>query len=468
MPPILALLLCIAFVLWLLRYDRRKAPAVSAALWAPTVWWFSVSTKPMGVWFADPGEAFASPLDQQFLLAMLGVGWVILLRRGVASRGLLGRQPWLMALLLYMGAGILWSDIPFTSFKRYIRELVAVTMALVVASERDVRQAIESMLRRGAYILVPFSVLLIKYFPGYGVEFGRWSGERMWVGVATQKNGLGRVCIVAALFLVWTLWRRRQGRDAPAGRFHTRAEWGLLLATLFLLLTPEGKNSATSIVALGLALLAFPLMGWRRRRDGFPGAGPLVAGAAVMIGCGTALALSGGAIGSRFNAVIGRDATFTGRADTWAELVPLAMQNPFLGCGFDGFWTPVTRELYRMSHAHSSYLELFLTLGACGLVLYTLFIAGLVRAIHATSAPDAGWGCLCLGYLFMALAHGAAESTIHSFAAQLGGLLLLMSAAGAALVARGDAGPPAGEPAGAAQGDARGNIPVSHSSGSVV
>lgn len=432
MPPILALLLCSAFVLWLLRYDRRKAPAVSAALWVPTVWWFSVSTKPMGVWFADSGEAFGSPLDQQFLLVLLGVGWVILFRRGGASRGVLRCQPWLVALLLYMGASILWSDIPFTSLKRYIRELVAVTMALVVASERDVRQAIESMLRRGAYILVPFSVLLIKYFPAYGVEFSRWSGERMWVGVATQKNGLGRVCIVVALFLAWTLWRRWQGRDAPAGRLHTRAEWGLLLTTLFLLLTPEGKNSATSIVALGASLLAGAWLGWMYRRGRLERAGTLVAVVVVLIGLGAGLALSGGGVGAGLNRAVGRDATFTGRADTWAELAPIALQHPVLGGGFDGFWTPATRELYRMSNAHNAYLEVFMGLGAVGLLLFGMYMVTLARNIVRLMPRDPDWARLCACFLVMALLHGITESDVGSFTSQISGMLLFLSCSVAA------------------------------------
>ncbi|MCK7480580.1 MAG: hypothetical protein M0C28_27650 [Candidatus Moduliflexus flocculans] len=33
------------------------------------------------------------------------------------------------------------------------------------------RRAVESVLRRTTFILIPFSIVLIKYFPDYGVDY---------------------------------------------------------------------------------------------------------------------------------------------------------------------------------------------------------------------------------------------------------------------------------------------------------
>ena len=48
MPRQLALLLCTAFVLFLLRLERRQSAGVSAALWIPTLWMLAIASKPLG------------------------------------------------------------------------------------------------------------------------------------------------------------------------------------------------------------------------------------------------------------------------------------------------------------------------------------------------------------------------------------------------------------------------------------
>lgn len=428
MPPPLALLLCTSFVYFLLRLDHRKVTGVTPALWVPTLWLFSIATKPIGVWLSSSvGDESGSPLDQAFLIVVMFWGLEILRRRRFDWLGALRDQPWFLALLLYMLLSIAWSDLPFTSFKRYIRELVAVVMALVVASEPDPRQAIECILRRSAYILVPFSLILAKYYPEYGVEFGRWTGEHMWVGVATQKNGLGRVCIVAIPILVLTLLRRREGRDAPVGKYQTHAELLVLLLALYLLLNPEGKSSATAIVTLAVGMSGFLGLRWLHRGGMRVALSVLLGACIAIIGFGVALPLSGGAIGSGFNEAIGRDATFTGRAETWAELGPIAMKHPALGCGFGGFWTPATRELYEMSNAHSAYLEMLMELGLVGILLFSMFMLSIARSAHRLLASDFDLGSLGIFFLTMVLIYGTTESDGSSFTSQMPAVLLFLA-----------------------------------------
>src|SRR5439155_1194762 len=109
------------------------------------------------------------------------------------------------------------------------------------------REAMIAIFRRTAYVLIPFSLVLIKYYPFYGRIYTRWSGGEMWVGAALEKNGLGRLCMIAAFFLVWILVRRWKGRDRPVARYQTAIEVFLLLMTLYLLKGSENAYSATSI-----------------------------------------------------------------------------------------------------------------------------------------------------------------------------------------------------------------------------
>src|SRR3989304_5890046 len=199
MPPQLALIICIIFVLWLLHLERKQAPNVSRVLWIPTIWMLSIASKPFGVWFMSAGaDAEAgSPLDRAFLSVILCLGLLILASRKFSWSRAIKENSWLMLLVSYLLVSILWSDIPFISFKRWIREVVAVVMAFIVMTERNPRQALESILRRTVYVLIPFSLVLINYYSAYGRVYGRWSGELMWGGVTTQKNGLGRLCLIS-------------------------------------------------------------------------------------------------------------------------------------------------------------------------------------------------------------------------------------------------------------------------------
>lgn len=430
MPPVLALLLCTVFVCWLLRFDRQLSRSVSPAAWLPTLWLFSMTTKPLVHWLASStGDEWGSPWDQRFQIALLILGVGVLLRRTFDVAAAIRDHPWLLVLLGYMLVSCLWADQRFVVFKRWIRQFVAIVMAWVVLSESNPRQTVESILRRFAYTLLPFSIVLIKYFPQYGIEFHRWSGERMWVGVSTQKNGLGIVCIIALLFLLCTGFRRWQQRDQPTNRYHVWGESSVALLGLYLLFLPEGKTSATSIAAFLLGVGTLVGLGWlHRHRTPLP-RHLLTFSVLVLIAIGIGLPLVGEGLGAGLSAALGRDETLTGRTDTWAEVVSLALKHPVLGCGFGGYWTPDTRELHRMSHAHNAYLEIFNELGAMGFLLFTLFWLSVSRAAGQTITWNADWGTLCLGYLLMVLLHGVAESSINAFTSQLGGLLplLLMS-----------------------------------------
>ena len=246
-----ALVICIAFVLLLLLIEYKQVPKLSIALWVPTCWMLCVASRPLSAWFAGLGDRDAgSPLDQYFLITILCLGVLVLVSRGFVWSGAIKDCPWLWLLLGYMLVSAIWSDIPFISLKRWTRELIAIVMAFVVLSDRDPRQAMHSLLRRVIYILIPFSLILIRYFPEYGRAYGKWSGAEMWVGVTVQKNSLGRLCLIAAFFLIWALVRRSHGRDVAPSKYQTYADMSVLIVTVYLLSGPGGQYSATSLTSL--------------------------------------------------------------------------------------------------------------------------------------------------------------------------------------------------------------------------
>lgn len=431
MPPVIALSLCTAFVLYLLWLDQQESPDVSPVSWIPTLWMIYTASKPLGVWFRTAATDIesGSPLDQIFLILILCLGLLVLVWRNFRLQEAVQENKWLMLLLCYMLVSTVWSDIPFVSMKRWIRELIAVVMAGVIVTETDPRRAALSVLRRSAYILIPFSLLLIKYFPFYGVQYGRWSGALSWVGVTTQKNGLGRLCFIASFFLIWSLVSRWRKKDVSFFTVHSLADVTVMLLSLLLLIGPEGAYSASAIVALGVGLAVFTGLVWMEEQQTSLQAVTMVFGLVLIIIFGTVTVFVGGETVGGFTSNLGRDTTLTGRTDVWGALVPVVYRQPLLGSGFGGFWTYRTREVYQISEGHSGYLDVLLDLGFVGLLLVSMFlITSCVRAGKQLE-NDFDWAVLWIGYLIMAAVHNIAESSFDTLTSQLTAVLVFLAAA---------------------------------------
>jgi O-antigen ligase len=324
----------------------------------------------------------------------------------------LRQNAWLIALLAYMLVSTLWSDIPLSAFKRWTREAIVVIMVLVVLSEADPRQALESLLRRCAYILIPFSVILIRYYPRLGREYTHWSGKETWIGVTVHKNSLGCVCLVTGFFLVWELYRRWKKRSHARWKYQGWADLAVLFLTLYLLKGAENAYSATAIGAFAVGIAAFLTLLWLRKQKLRIPLPALLSLVGFLIWFGTAAPFLGGSNLATFSSSLGRDATLTGRTETWAQLVPVVEREPLLGCGFGSFWTTARREFYRMSYGHNGYLDTLLEIGAVGLALFSAWFLSSARKLHRALARDYEWASFAICLLVMALVYNATESAL--------------------------------------------------------
>ncbi len=427
MPPTLALLLCTAFVLFILVLERRTSPGVSAALWIPTLWMLTTSSKPLAIWFNMTGSnESGSILDQLALAGLMVGGMVVLARRRLKWSIVLRQHAWLLVLLTYMLVSTLWSDITLIALRRWARELIVVIMALVILTEANPKQALEGLLRRTAYIFIPFSLTLIMYYPTLGREYARWSGKGMWIGVTVQKNMLGRVCMMAILFLFWALWRRWCGTAPGGGRFPTWADVSILVIALFLL-RGDDSYSASSIATLAVGIASFlGLLLIRKLRLPVPQAALLVL-VMLLVGMGVSAPFLGGSNVAFATSVLGRDETLTGRTGTWAALVPVFQQNPFLGIGFGSFWTTARRDFYEMSFAHNGYLDVLLQLGAVGLASYTVWLLSCASKLFRALVRDYEWASLAISILLMVLVYNVTESALDSLAEQMTATMTIAS-----------------------------------------
>lgn len=423
----LAFLLCAGFIAYLLKFDRKLSKSTSSALWLPTLWLCVCASKPLGVWFGGADFFSGSAMDRNFLTLLFFAGLAVLLRRGINWAEAFRGNGWLMLLFLYMMASLFWSDIPFVSFKRWFRELVAITMALVVATDPAPRDAMQAIFRRTAYILIPLSLFLIRYVPALGVEFHRWRGERMWTGVTMQKNGLGRLCIICGFFLIWVLYRRYKGRDIAVSKHQTYAEVFLLGLTFWLLKGPGGAYPATAVVVLALGLGLYGYLLWKRDHREPVSAAGLTMGLSGVLVYGITLPTLTATLLSGFFEMLGRDVTFTGRTAIWANLIPFAEKQPLIGLGFGSFWTPFTRIQFIVGEAHNGYLDVTIGLGYLGLFLLCMFLIQSCRRAVRGLEYDFDWACFWLCLLFMTVLHNSTESSLNSFSSHLTALLVFFA-----------------------------------------
>jgi O-antigen ligase len=435
---LIALILCIIFIFWLLRVEHKQNPSASWAVWIPTIWIIKITSKDLAYWIGrgDAEIGSGSPYERYLLVLLLCLGLIMLYKRRFDLYKAIKDNIWFIVLFVYMFLSIFWTEIPLiTSFKRWVRELIAVIMVFVVLSEAEPRNAVESILRRSIYVLIPLSLLLVMFFPEYGTEtFGSFEA---WIGVTTHKNGLGRLTYIAIFFLIWALFNRRLVHNVLSTRYLSYIDVLMLGMALYLLKGPGvGKTiSISSVITLAVGLgILFSLLLARRFRK-YLGLNTLRATTVGIIVIGTASAFIGGlVVGGEIASSLGREETLTGRTQIWAELIPFAMREPIIGHGIDGFFTDeMKKSLGNLPHAHNGYLNIILDYGFVGLFLVSMFLLSLCGKAYKTLYYNYGWGSLLLCFLFMSAIYNVAEPSFDSFKSQQMAIILFLSVSSASI-----------------------------------
>jgi exopolysaccharide production protein ExoQ len=427
MPSAVALLLCAGCVVFLLRKEQALAPPVSGATWIPTLWMLHFAGKPIARWMNPSGVITESPADRVFLTGLMAMGLVLMVRRGIKGWNNMRDIGWLALLVGYLLVSCLWSDDIGSSLKQWSRVFGTMLMGLVILGEKDPRAALGTILVRHIYLLIPLSVVLIKYYPELGVEYRSWNGEKFWVGAALQKNGLGRLCLVSGVFLGWKLMARRSGEGTPAGVSGTLVIW-LMLGILGWLLNGPGSNRPmTAIGVLGLCLcVLMGLLLTNRTRSGRWYSGFAIGTVASAIGL-AGMSITG-MIPTLGNATLGRDATFTGRSYIWDVVRQVGWQHAIQGVGYSGYWVrhrefPVVGIV---NEGHNGYLDVFVETGLTGVGLLLAMTAAFARQLNRDKHADYPWACLGLVYLFMAVIHNFTETSFLRSSAHIWVLLIYM------------------------------------------
>ena len=413
MPPTLALILWFVLLLALLRFDPAKEPGTSFALWVPVLWIFISGSRLPSQWLGTDVESQAqafeegNPLDRAIYFLLILLAMAILMRRGFNWVDFCRRNFTLVLLLMFALVSVVWSDFPFISFKRWFRDLGNYLVVLVIVSDPSPLEAVGVVLRRLCYLLLPLSILLIKYYNYLAVHYSPWTGLQEYVGASTSKNMLGVVCLVGGLFLFWDTLRRWSGRKERGTKWIIRLNLAFIGMTLWLL---SLSHSATSQVCLviGCLVIAAVHSGWGRRHSTF------VKFMSPASFCLYLILAYGFDINGQLAQGVGRDATLTGRSEIWKAVLRIHT-NPLIGTGYESFWlgprlARVWETAGAVNEAHNGYLEVYLNLGLIGDFLVFLFLIASYRIICKKLSPDFGLGSLALGMWTVMLFYNMTES----------------------------------------------------------
>jgi exopolysaccharide production protein ExoQ len=402
LPSYLALFLTLALITWLFRRDIREKPDVTGALWLPVLWLVLGCSRPVSEWlniFGLPVSGAASveegsPLDASFYFVLMIAGFCVLLKRQVRLSEIVSNNGWLIAFLLYCFISIAWSDFPLVAFKRWIKILGHPIMALIVLTEPDLEQALIRLMKRCAYVVVPVSILWIKYYPQWGRGFSPWGGATT-NGIAMDKNMLGADCLILGYFFFWYLLQTWQNARSTWRRNELRLIAGFLIGIWWLF---SQAHSATSFISLIVGVLIIVFVGSRFINKNLIGT-YLLAALVLLAVAELAFGISG-----HMSENLGRGSELSGRTVIWPALLGLHT-NPILGTGFESFWLgDRPRQLEGLlffipNEAHNGYLETYLTLGLVGLFLLLGLFVTTFGKIRLDLFRNFEWGRYRLGFL---------------------------------------------------------------------
>ena len=350
-------------------------PRVLERLFAATALFLTSSALfPLLRGVGDSTTLVQPPVDSRLsalTFGVYGIAGLLVFKRRTAVLELLAGNKLLFSLAGLAVLSIAWSGSPGATARAAVPLVLTTLLGVYLATAfRPVELAgVLAWLLAG---LVVASAAFATLQPRYGLDHLRGDA---WRGVFTTKNELGRIAVLSAA--VWLV---------RAACRHGNVLVSLALAGVSLLVLHE-SGSKTGLIVLGLIGLFLVVLPALRAHSSIA----VPSGAAL---CGVGV-LGGSWLVDHSDAAlqtVGASSTLTGRSEIWSAVWRMIWQHPWLGWGFGAFWRGVTGPSGQVwaaigatpPHAHNGVLDLWLDLGAVGVLLFLgSFLVAIARAARA-------------------------------------------------------------------------------------
>lgn len=348
-----------------------------------------------------PGQtALAGNAASRFILAVLYLGVCTVAFRApnrLDTVRAVCRNPAILCLLLLTCVSSLWAALPYLSLQRSIAvagtSLVGITLAALRSTEEQLH-LFNSVFRLAAVLCVGCMIVAPRV---------AWSSLGLQ-GTFNQKNHLGEAMAVAILVNLYLPATSRRSQLS-------KVSWLCIFIVLLIL-----SRSVSPLVSLCAAIVVAQTYQKLRVRMRVPLG-------VVLLGIAGAVAVAGIMTDdSVLPSVLGRSADISGRTELWSLVIGAIVKRPLLGYGYSGFWdgaSPESTDIgsrigWAPAYSHNGYLELVLSLGITGLLLFAIvFGKGIVRAIPAPeSRGEEKLNMWPLAFLVYFAVHNMAECTI--------------------------------------------------------
>lgn len=187
-------------------------------------------------------------------------------------------------------------------------------------------------------------------------------------GIVASRNLLGMIALLGLIVFGARLADGSMRRAQGIG-------W-LVVAGIVMVLT----RSATVILVGVIVLVALGFVLWARRVGPDRRRGVYWAAGGVLVASVALLVAFWGALLD----VFGKSEDLTGRLDIWSSVIGLAVERPWFGWGWIGYWQPwvepfdglAVRNGVQYLQAHNAWLDVWMQLGIVGLIAFASIVVG--------------------------------------------------------------------------------------------